>query len=101
MVKIVSCCQEIRPSLCNLMVKQSFVTLSRTLSGIQWGRSQVIGHLSSIYKKVDATNRMLFIHLRFIVLSIIIPMLGFGDIARSITDLYPILMCLHSRIFLL
>ena len=57
--------------------------------------------LSSAYKKVDVANRMLFIHLTFIMLPVKITMLSFGGRVRSVTDLYPILMSLYSIIFLL
>lgn len=55
MVKIVKCCQEIKQSPSNLMIKQSFVTLS----GTQWDESQIMVYLNGIYKKIDAANRML------------------------------------------
>ena len=57
-------------------------------------------HLSGICV-TPHMQRILFIHLRFIVMFIIITMLGFGDVARCITDLYPVLMYLFSRLFLL
>ena len=43
--------------------KTPFVTLSGTLTGIRWVRSQVIAYLNSIYKKIGAANRMFLIHL--------------------------------------
>lgn len=100
MVKIVNCYQEIKQSPPNLMIKQSFVSLSGILSGVQWGRSQIIVCLNNISKKVEAADRKNgFIHLTFIVLPIIITMLGFGNIVTNIIDLYAMLMTLYFRLF--